>query len=46
MKRQALDLPAFVSDCLEALEEIGEPDRESFVHGGGRDVDLIPCLNE
>jgi protoporphyrin/coproporphyrin ferrochelatase len=37
--------PAFVSDCLETLEEIGIRGRESFLNAGGTDFDLIPCLN-
>ena len=38
--------PAFVSDCLETLEEIGMRARESFVAAGGQELQLIPCLNE
>ena len=38
--------PAFVSDCLETLEEIGLRGREAFLQAGGRDLTLIPCLNE
>src|SRR2546430_8824841 len=38
--------PAFVSDCLETLEEIAMRGRETFVQAGGRDLTLIPCLNE
>jgi ferrochelatase len=38
--------PAFVSDCLETLEEIGIRGRESFLGAGGGDLKLIPCLNE
>ena len=38
--------PGFVSDCLETLEEIGITARERFVQAGGRDLNLIPCLNE
>jgi protoporphyrin/coproporphyrin ferrochelatase len=38
--------PAFVSDCLETLEEIGLRGRESFLAAGGTDFALIPCLNE
>jgi ferrochelatase len=37
--------PAFVSDCLETLEEIGIRGRESFLSAGGTNFDLIPCLN-
>jgi ferrochelatase len=38
--------PAFVSDCLETLEEIGIGVREQFLSAGGREFDVIPCLNE
>jgi protoporphyrin/coproporphyrin ferrochelatase len=38
--------PAFVSDCLETLEEIGMRGRETFLEAGGKESTLIPCLNE
>jgi ferrochelatase len=38
--------PAFVSDCLETLEEIGIRGRETFLAAGGREFTQIPCLNE
>jgi protoporphyrin/coproporphyrin ferrochelatase len=38
--------PAFVSDCLETLEEIGLRGRETFLEAGGSESTLIPCLNE
>lgn len=38
--------PAFVSDCLETLEEIGLRGRDSFVGAGGEKFAQIPCLNE
>ena len=37
--------PAFVSDCLETLEEIDERGRESFLKAGGTSFRMIPCLN-
>lgn len=37
--------PAFVSDCLETLEEIAEEGKESFLHAGGESFTMIPCLN-
>jgi ferrochelatase len=37
--------PAFVSDCLETLEEIAEQGRETFLHAGGKSFTMIPCLN-
>ncbi len=38
--------PAFVSDCLETLEEIDMRGRETFLGAGGKDFAQIPCLNE
>ena len=38
--------PGFVSDCLETLEEIGIAARQAFLGAGGRELNLIPCLNE
>lgn len=38
--------PAFVSDCLETLEELGMRGKEIFMENGGTDYTLIPCLNE
>lgn len=38
--------PAFVSDCLETIEEIGMRGKESFESCGGESLKLIPCLNE
>ncbi len=37
--------PAFVTDCLETLEEIQEREAENFVKEGGRSLTLIPCPN-
>ncbi len=37
--------PAFVSDCLETLEEIDERGKESFLKAGGESFTMIPCLN-
>ncbi len=38
--------PAFVSDCLETLEEIALRARDSFLEAEGNSFRLIPCLNE
>ena len=46
VKRLLVICPAFVSDCLETIEEIGMRGREAFLGAGGREFDLIPCLNE
>jgi protoporphyrin/coproporphyrin ferrochelatase len=37
--------PAFVSDCLETLEEIAIRGKESFLSAGGESYAMIPCLN-
>ncbi|HNQ97867.1 MAG TPA: ferrochelatase, partial [Treponemataceae bacterium] len=37
--------PAFVADCIETLEEIGDRGREQFLAAGGEELHLIPCLN-
>ena len=37
--------PAFVSDCLETLEEIAIRGKESFIKAGGESFTAIPCLN-
>jgi protoporphyrin/coproporphyrin ferrochelatase len=46
VKRLAVICPAFVSDCLETIEEIGMRGRELFLKNGGEEFTLIPCLNE
>ncbi len=38
--------PAFVTDCLETLEEIAMRGREVFRNSGGETLTLIPCLND
>jgi ferrochelatase len=38
--------PAFVSDCLETLEEIGMRGKEAFKQAGGKELQQIPCLND
>lgn len=46
IKKLLVICPAFVADCLETIEEIGERGRETFLHHGGTELTLIPCLNE
>ena len=46
VKKLLVICPAFVSDCLETLEEIAMRGREVFLGAGGREFSLIPCLNE
>ena len=38
--------PGFVADCLETLEEIGIEARATFLEAGGKEFNVIPCLNE
>lgn len=45
VKKLLVVCPAFVSDCLETLEEMGKEGREIFLHAGGEEFELIPCLN-
>ena len=46
VKKLAVVCPAFVSDCLETLEEMGIREKESFLENGGEDLVLLPCLND
>ena len=46
VKRLAIICPAFVSDCLETLEEIKDRARHDFLDAGGEDFVYIPCLND
>jgi ferrochelatase len=46
VKKLVVVCPAFVSDCLETIEEIGEEAHEFFTENGGEDFTLIPCLND
>lgn len=45
VKKLLVACPAFVSDCLETLEEIAEEGKEIFLHAGGESFEMIPCLN-
>lgn len=45
VKKLLVACPAFVSDCLETLEEIAEQGKEIFLHAGGESFTMIPCLN-
>lgn len=45
VKKLIIVCPAFVSDCLETLEEIAIAGRESFLHAGGEEYTFIPCMN-
>lgn len=45
IKKLVIACPAFVSDCLETLEEIAVEGKEIFLHAGGESFTMIPCLN-
>jgi len=45
VKKLLVICPAFVTDCLETLEEIEMQGAETFQHAGGESLTLIPCMN-
>lgn len=45
VKKLLIVCPAFVSDCLETLQEIALEGKHSFMQAGGESFTLIPCLN-
>jgi ferrochelatase len=45
-KRLLVITPAFVTDCLETLEEIRVAGAEQFKEAGGTEFTHIPCLND
>ncbi len=46
IKKMAIVTPAFVSDCLETLEEIAMEGQEIFKEMGGEMFTTVPCLND
>ena len=46
VQKMAIATPAFVSDCLETLEEIAMEGEEIFHEAGGKEFTTIPCLND
>ncbi|WP_425410424.1 ferrochelatase [Hyphococcus sp.] len=46
IKKIAVIMPGFVSDCIETLEEIDIAARATFMEAGGEDFTAIPCLND
>ena len=46
VKKLVVVTPAFVSDCLETLEEIAMEGQEIFKEVGGEEFTTIPCLND
>lgn len=45
-KRLVVMTPAFVSDCLETLEEIAMEGKEEYLEAGGENFVAVPCMNE
>jgi ferrochelatase len=45
-KKLIVVTPAFVSDCIETLEEIAMQGKELFKEVGGEEFTVIPCLND
>ena len=45
IKNLLVACPAFVSDCLETLEEIAIRGKEIFMNAGGESYEMIPCMN-
>jgi ferrochelatase len=46
VKKLLVLCPAFVTDCLETLEEIAIQGSEIFQQAGGESLTLIPCMND
>lgn len=46
VKHLAILSPAFVSECIETLEELDIELREEFIEAGGESFTYIPCLND
>ncbi len=46
VKKLAVYCPAFVSDCLETLEEIAIQGKDIFLEAGGEELRHIPCMND
>jgi len=45
-KKVLVICPAFVTDCLETLEEIAIRGEDVFKQAGGQTLTLIPCMND
>lgn len=46
VKRLLVLSPAFVTDCLETLEELSVEGKKTFIDAGGEFFRQIPCLND
>ena len=45
IERIAVITPGFISDCIETLDEIGNEAGADFIKAGGKELALVPCLN-
>ena len=45
-KKLVVVSPAFISDCLETLEELAMEGRDAFMGAGGEAYSVAPCLND
>ena len=46
VKKVVVASPAFLSDCLETLEELAMEGRDAFIEAGGEAYSVVPCLND
>lgn len=46
VKKLAVITPAFVTDCVETLEEIEMAGGKTFRENGGQEFKMVPCLND
>ncbi|CEN52107.1 Ferrochelatase (fragment) [Capnocytophaga canimorsus] len=46
VKKLAVITPAFVTDCIETLEEIEMEAGKDFIENGGEVFKMVPCLND
>ena len=46
VKKLAVITPAFVTDCVETLEEIEMVGGQTFRENGGEEFKMVPCLND
>ncbi|MDC9724040.1 MAG: ferrochelatase [Urechidicola sp.] len=46
IKKLVVITPAFVTDCLETLEEIAMEGEQQFLNAGGKNYKHIPCMND
>lgn len=46
VQKLAVVTPAFLSDCIETIDEIDREAREIFEQSGGAEFTTIPCLND